>query len=201
MVTREAQRLRRPGGVGAAYRRFTLLLVAAAIGVLGIGGGPALAQGSGPEKPPVKTPVKLGPEPAPVAGRSVAATGSSSAPASSASQASPSTTSRPAVIVTPTTTPTTTAVRAQPRSAAVPRPKPPPPAPAKPKAKKAVESAARGIQAAATRIATFSAAPPGSSNSNRLLFLGGLALLVLVLGDAAFLAFSARVLREPPDRY
>jgi hypothetical protein len=32
------------------------------------------------------------------------------------------------------------------------------------------------------------------------LFLGGLALLVLVLGDAAFLAVSARVLREPLDR-
>jgi hypothetical protein len=32
------------------------------------------------------------------------------------------------------------------------------------------------------------------------LFLGGLALLVLVLGDAAFLAVSARVLRESADR-
>jgi hypothetical protein len=196
-VTREAQRLRLRRGVGAAHPRFALLLVAAAIGVLGIGAGPALAQGSGPEKPPVKAPVKLGPEPAPGAGGSGSATGSSSAPESSEPQARPSTTSRPSVIVTPTKS----VVRAQPRSAAVPRPKPPPPAPAKPKAKKAVESAARGIQAAATRIATFSAAPPGSSNSNRLLFLGGLALLVLVLGDAAFLAFSARVLREPPDRY
>ena len=37
---------------------------------------------------------------------------------------------------------------------------------------------------------------PGTSDSNRLLFLGGLALLVLVLGDATFLAISARVLRE-----
>jgi hypothetical protein len=47
---------------------------------------------------------------------------------------------------------------------------------------------------------TLSAAPGDSSSSNHLLFLGGLALLVLVLGDAAFLAISARVLREPPYR-
>ena len=40
------------------------------------------------------------------------------------------------------------------------------------------------------------AAPAGTSGSNRLLFLGGLALLVLVLGDAAFLAMSARVIRD-----
>ena len=40
------------------------------------------------------------------------------------------------------------------------------------------------------------AAPAGPSGSNRLLFLGGLALLVLVLGDAAFLAMSARVIRD-----
>jgi len=163
--------------------------------VLVVGVGPALAQGSGPEKPPVKAPVKLGPEPAPVAQGSGSATVSSSAPESS-SQASPSTTPRPAVIVTPTRT----GVRAQPHSVVAPRPKPPPPASAKPKAKKAVESAARGIQRSATRIAALGAAPAGSSNSNRLLFLGGLALLVLVLGDAAFLAVSARVLREPLDR-
>jgi hypothetical protein len=40
------------------------------------------------------------------------------------------------------------------------------------------------------------AAPTGTSESNRLLFLGGLALLFLVLGDAAFLAMSARVIRD-----
>jgi hypothetical protein len=42
----------------------------------------------------------------------------------------------------------------------------------------------------------LAAGPAGSSDSNRLLFIGGLALLVLVLGDAAFLAVSARVIRE-----
>jgi hypothetical protein len=40
------------------------------------------------------------------------------------------------------------------------------------------------------------AAPADTNESNRLLFLGGLALLVLVLGDAAFLAMSARVIRD-----
>ena len=40
------------------------------------------------------------------------------------------------------------------------------------------------------------AAPAGTTESNRLLFLGGLALLFLVLGDAAFLAMSARAIRD-----
>jgi hypothetical protein len=94
----------------------------------------------------------------------------------------------------------TTATPAQPqqRPATIARPKPKPPPP-KPKAthavKTAVTSLAHTIQRPATRIA-LGAVPAGSSDSNRLLFLGGLALLVLVLGDAAFLAFSARVLRE-----
>jgi hypothetical protein len=46
-----------------------------------------------------------------------------------------------------------------------------------------------------TRVA-LGATPAHASESNRLLFFGGLALLVLVLGDALFLTFSARVLRE-----
>jgi hypothetical protein len=51
------------------------------------------------------------------------------------------------------------------------------------------------IQRPAARFA-LTAARAGSSDSNRLLFIGGIALLVLVLGDAAFLAVSARVIRE-----
>jgi hypothetical protein len=31
--------------------------------------------------------------------------------------------------------------------------------------------------------------------------VGGLALLVLVLGDAAFLTLASRVVREPADRW
>jgi hypothetical protein len=61
-----------------------------------------------------------------------------------------------------------------------------------------VKTAARALAHTirpATRLALV-AAPTGTNESNRLLFLGGLALLVLVLGDAAFLAMSARVIRE-----
>jgi hypothetical protein len=193
-VTQEAERIRLLGGAGATRPRFARLLVAAAVGVLGVGSGPALAQESGPEKPPVKAPAKLDPEPAPVARAATTTTASTSAPESSASQSRPATASRPAVVVT-----STRPVQAQPRSAAIPRPKPPPPAPAKPKAKKAVQSLAHAVQRSATRIAV-SAAPAGSTCSNHLLFLGGVALLVLVLGDAAFLAFTARAIREPAER-
>jgi hypothetical protein len=58
---------------------------------------------------------------------------------------------------------------------------------------------AHGTQRAATRIA-LGVPPAGSNGSNGLLFIGGLALLVLVLGDAAFLAFSSRLLRDPAER-
>jgi hypothetical protein len=61
--------------------------------------------------------------------------------------------------------------------------------------KAAVLTIAHTMQRPATAVA-FGAIPAGTSDSNRLLFLGGLALLVLVLGDATFLAISARVIRE-----
>jgi hypothetical protein len=195
-MTLEAQRLRRLMGADTARPPFARVLAAAAIGVLAVGTGPALAQGAGPEKPPVKAPVKLNPEPAPVARSAPAPSVSTQPPASSTSQATPATPSRPAVVVT-----STKPVQDPSRTAAIPTPKAkaPPAAPAKPRATKAVKSFADSLQSSATRIAV-SAPPAGSSESNRLLFLGGLALLVLVLGDAAFLAFSARVLREP-ERY
>jgi hypothetical protein len=56
-------------------------------------------------------------------------------------------------------------------------------------------SAADAIQSYANQIA-ISVTATGASGSNRLLFFGGLALLAFVLADAAFLAFSARALRE-----
>jgi len=61
--------------------------------------------------------------------------------------------------------------------------------------KAAVRSLTHAIQRPAARFA-LAANPAGSSDTDRLLFIGGLALLVLVLGDAAFLAVSARVIRE-----
>jgi cytoskeletal protein RodZ len=195
-VTVRAQRLRRPGGTGARRPPFGRLLLAVTVGVIGLGTGPALAQGSGPERPPVKAPSRLGPEPAPVASAATPSTSTSSSTSSSAStpsQATPATSSYQPVAVT-TTTPAQP--QSRPATSATPKPKPPPP---KPKAthavKTAVTSLAHTIQRPATRIA-LGAVPAGSGDSNRLLFLGGLALLVLVLGDVAFLAFSARVLRE-----
>lgn len=202
-MTRKAQRLRWLGGAGPRPPHGRLL-VAAAIAALGLGGGPAAAQGSGPERPPVKAPAKLGPEPAPAAKAAAPSTStasttgaststSTSAPTSSSSQATPTTSSQQAGVVS-----YTRSAPPQQRPATIARPKQDP-TPVKPKATHAVKSAvaslAHTIQRPATRIA-LSAAPAGSSDSNRLLFLGGLALLVLVLGDAAFLAFSARVLRE-----
>ena len=62
-----------------------------------------------------------------------------------------------------------------------------------------VTSLTRAIQKPAFRFAV-AATPSRPTDSNGLLFVGGLALLVLVLGDAAFLALSARVLREPTRR-
>jgi hypothetical protein len=61
--------------------------------------------------------------------------------------------------------------------------------------KTAVTSLSHAFQRPAARFA-LAAGPAGSSDSDRLLFIGGLALLALVLGDAAFLAVSARVIRE-----
>jgi hypothetical protein len=61
--------------------------------------------------------------------------------------------------------------------------------------KSAVHTLAHTIRRPATSIALV-AVPTTTSESNRLLFLGGLALLFLVLTDAAFLAVSTRAIRE-----
>ena len=78
------------------------------------------------------------------------------------------------------------------------RPKPPPPA-VQHKIAKQIESFTEAIRKPAFRIGVAATAPR-ATDSNNLLFIGGLALLVLVIGDAAFLALSARVLREPTTR-
>lgn len=196
-MTVEARRQRRSGEAGLSRLPSARLLVAIAVCVLGLDSGPALAQGSRPEPAPIKAPAKLGPEPAPAARAAPPTTVSTSAPASSASQRTPATTPRPSVVVT-----SAAAAPAQPRPTATSRtkPKPPPSVPASPKSTNAVKSFADAIPSSATRVAV-GAVPAGSGNStNHLLFLGGLALLVLVLSDAALLGLSARALREPADR-
>ena len=177
---------------GATHPSFVRLLIAAAIAALGVGGGPAFAGGSGPERPPVSAPAKIAPEPAPTA---VAPT--PTVPATSPQPPSPQ----------PSATPTRSAAVAssarpvEPRTvhrAQAARPKPPPPA-VQHKIAKQIESFTEAIQKPAFRIGVAATAPR-ATDSNNLLFIGGLALLVLVLGDAAFLALSARVLREPTTR-
>jgi hypothetical protein len=132
----------------------------------------------------------MAPEPAPAVVVAKAAPPPPSATHAPTSNAPP-TTSR-ASVVTPTQ-------QAQPQANTrrIVRPKPAPRVHRE--EKKAVKSLAGAIEKRATRI-SLGVGPAVSDSSNRLLFLGGLALLFLVLGDAAFLALTARVLRDPTER-
>jgi hypothetical protein len=69
----------------------------------------------------------------------------------------------------------------------------------KPEAKKVVKQRSSSTERTSTKVA-LSAPGQDSSSGDNLLFLGGLALLVLVLGDAAFLALASRTLRDPTAR-
>ena len=177
-MTVEAQRLRLTRG----------LLVAVLVS-LGLAAAPATVRAAGPERPPVKAPSRLGPEPAPVVRATAPSTASTSA--ATTTSVTPATTSRPVVV-------STTSAPPQQRPATSARPKPHARPPAPPRATHRVKTAVRAL-AHTIRPATglaLVAAPTGTSESNRLLFLGGLALLFLVLGDAAFLTMSARAIRD-----
>ena len=196
LVTPQAHRLRHLAGAGATRPSIARLLVAALMVSLGLGTGPALAQGPGPEQPPVKAPAKLGPDPAPVSARP-------SAPSSSTTQppAVTSTPSRPTVraAASTPTRPSSSKVVSSPKAQSTSRPTSKPRhAPAKPQPTKAARKRSPSIERVTRAALGATRAQPGGSN--RLLFLGGLALLVLVLGDAAFLTLSARVLRDPAQR-
>jgi len=176
-VKLEAQRL----------RLARVLLVA----VLALLSAPAVAHAAGPERAPANGPSRLGPEPAPVAAPAPPPSVGSISTSASTSHVTATTPSRPFVA-----TITPAPAQQRPTTRAKPRAEQPPP---KPKATHAVKAAVRtiahGIERPAAGIA-LGAVPTATSDSNRLLFLGGLALLVLVLGDAAFLAISARAIRE-----
>ena len=190
--------LRRLRRAAERFPPSAVLLAAAACGVLWLGAGPALA--SEPVKPPASPKPGLRPEPAPVAAaqappRSTAGSASASTPAAPpppaiqppASQATLVSSSRPAQPQPRTTRPSV--VRTKPKLD-------PRPAPTKHVSKKADKPRAGE---ATTRVA-LGAPKPGSTGTNGLLFVGGLALLVLVLGDAAFLTLASRVLRDPAQR-
>jgi len=178
VVTLDAQRL-----------RLVQVPLLAVLAVIGLAAAPSVARAAGPERAPVKAPSRIGPEPAPVA----RATTPPPPATSTATTAPPpaATTSRPVIASTASAPP-----QQRPASSARPKTHARPPAPPKAthKVKAAVRALAHTVQAPAAGLAL--AAVPAGDESNRLLFLGGLALLVLVLGDAAFLAMSARVIRD-----
>ena len=179
-MTVEAQRLRLTRGL------FVAVLVS-----LGLAAAPATVRAAGPERPPVKAPSRLGPEPAPVARATAPRTSSTSTATTSTTTSVTPATTRPVIA-------STTSAPPQQRPATSARPKPHARPPAPPRATHRVKTAVRAL-AHTIRPATglaLVAAPAGTTESNRLLFLGGLALLVLVLGDAAFLAMSARAIRD-----
>ena len=173
----EAQRL----------RLARVLLVA----VLALLSAPAVAQAGGPERAPANGPSRLGPEPAPTAAPAPPPTVTSTSTSASTSHVTTATTSRQVVA-------TTRPVSSQQRPTSTPKPrahKPPPEPKATHAVKAAVRTIAHRVEKPATGIALV-AVPTTTSDSDRLLFLGGLALLFLVLGDAAFLAISARAIRD-----
>jgi hypothetical protein len=198
-VTQPARCLPRFGGAAERFPLWVVLVAAAACAVLSLGAGPALAVGPEPVKPPASPKPGLKPEPAPVAApqpppRSTAGSGSASTPAAPPPPAIQPPASQPTLVRSSRPT--------QPRSvrSSIVRPKPKPdprPAPTKQESKNADKP--RGAGQATTRVA-LGAPKPGSTGTNGLLFVGGLALLVLVLGDAAFLTLASRVLREPAKR-
>jgi hypothetical protein len=182
-------------GAGAGHRSILHILVASVAGLFLLGAGPAFAQGPAPEHPPVKAPAKLSPEPAPsaaVAPASGSRSSSRSAPAPPPAQV----TAQPRSDSSSTSTPAVS--RARPVSLSRSRPTATR-AHAKPRAAKTAKAPSRPSVRSATRVA-LGVVPTSQRTWNRLLFVGGLALLLLVAGDAAFLALSARALRDPEQR-
>jgi len=170
--------------------RFARVPLVAALAAIGIAVAPPLARAGGPERAPVKAPSRIGPEPAPTARTSATTTATTTSSAQTSTIAPPPATSARPLIVSTASAP------APQRPATSAQPKPHTRQPAPPRATHAVKAAARALaRGTATRLA-IAAVPAGTDDSNRLLFLGGIALLVFVLGDAAFLAVSARVIRE-----
>ena len=176
------------------------LAVVLAVGLCGLGGAPALAQGPGPEKPPISAPPpRLAPEPAPAPRSSVSQSSSTTQPRTT------SNTTRPTARASKESGANFTlgagesssrATRSQSRSSSPPRSRPTSQRmTAQPDATKAAKRLSREIERDVTRIAV-GATTPGASGSNRLLLLGGLALLLLALSDAVFLALSAGFLRD-----
>ena len=189
-MTRRARRLRYRAEVGWTRPPAARALVAALAVSLVLGSAPALAQGPGPERPPVKAATKLSPDPAPVAAKATA-------PAPQATAVAPPATPPPAAVLRSTPARSPIARSTNTKSATRPAPKA---RRARAKAQAAKAAKKRPPTIGRVKRAALGATRAEPAGSDRLLFLGGVALLVLVLGDAGFLTLSARVLRDPVRR-
>jgi hypothetical protein len=164
------------------------LAVVVAVAVFGLWTTDALALG--PEPAPSGGHSGLRPDPAPGSSRAVTSSRPQPPPPPAQVVAPPPTntvsTSRSTIVSTPTT--------------AQPRPKP---AARKTQAKlhraKAQPKRAVDRARAPTRVAIGAVPGPTSSSGSNLLLLGGLALLLLALGETSFLALSVRFLRGADD--
>ena len=184
-MTQPVRCLRHLGRTAERFPPSAGLVVAATIGLLWLGSAPALA--SGPEPAPAA--------PAPTPRRSTSSTPRSSTPAPPA----PPTIQTRTYRATPVSSTKPAQSRAAHSSVAGAKPKVDPQRDP-PEPKKADKTRSSQDGRAPDRVA-LGAPQPGSSGTNGLLFVGGLALIVLVLGDAAFLTLASRVLREPADRW
>jgi hypothetical protein len=193
-VNLQAWCLRHVGRAGTGCSPHARLLIAlVAAGLLWVGGGgQALAEGPGPEPAPDGTHRAVRPEAAPVLRKVVSRATKGSRPTTS--QGSRSASSSVDRTGTRLATPKSWIAPAPLKTSSAPRSRPPSRrTPAKQAPKRAKQESP--IARTSTREAVRALPPPGSRKSNLLLF-GGLALLVLVLGDAMFLALSARFLRQ-----
>ena len=205
--------VRRPSRVvpqRAAQRPRTLLAVVASIGFLALSAAPALAQRPAPEPAPQRT---QGPAPEPAPGGTRAPTRRTTTKAATTSEAR-----TPAAPVTvaplsvapsspqvspPAAPPATAPNRRSRRTAPARRPvkrqsvRAAKKKTARPRVKGQTKTLNLGREAAAAPRAP--AVARSADPDSRLLLLGGLALLVLVLGDAVFVALSSRLLRETAE--
>jgi hypothetical protein len=203
LVTRLAWCPRRLGGAAEGVPPSAWLLVAAVLGLLWLGPDSAMALGPQPVKPPVSAKPGLKPEPAPVAAAPTPQRSTTRVPSSSnPPPPTASTTLAPSHQATLVRSTRPSAAQTPAERSSVPRTKPRSETqrtPAKPPSGKPDATRSGPSERATNRVA-LSAPQPGSSGSDGLLFYGGLALLVLVLGDAAFLTLASRVLRVPTER-
>ena len=204
---------------GVPHGTLALLVAVASVGFVAASADPAAGQGPEPEPAPQRRQTPA-PEPAPgsvgVAPRSVSTgattasettTAPTTAPttASTSSKASESTSRLPATPFSPQFTPAAAAgtgtTPSRVRRSAVPLGRSAGRQAAEPSTKQAkprVKGQRKNVRVARERIApsAVAATPESGHPDSGLLLLGGLALIMLLLGDAVSVALTSRLLRE-----